>query len=145
MFRILTLAALFLVVPTLHADEKKAPASDKAGWKPLFDGKTLDRWTPSKYFNAGKSFVKDGLLIIDKGDPMTGVTYTGGDFPKMNYEVSLEAKKLQGNDFFCTTTFPVDKSFCSLVVGGWGGRLVETLETSMGPTPRRTRQAATRS
>jgi hypothetical protein len=39
----------------------------------------------------------------------------------MNYEVSLESKRVDGRDFFCTTTFPVGDSFCSFVVGGWGG------------------------
>jgi hypothetical protein len=52
---------------------------------------------------------------------MTGLTYDGKDFPKMNYEVSLESKRVDGRDFFCTTTFPVGESFCSFVVGGWGG------------------------
>jgi hypothetical protein len=52
---------------------------------------------------------------------MTGLTYDGKDFPKMNYEVSLESKRVDGRDFFCTTTFPVGDSFCSFVVGGWGG------------------------
>ena len=33
----------------------------------------------------------------------------------------LEGKRVDGRDFFCTTTFPVGDSFCSLVVGGWGG------------------------
>src|SRR3954451_24093572 len=55
---------------------------------------------------------------------MTGVTYTRGDFPKTDYEVALEGKKVAGDDFFCTTTFPVGNSFCSLVVGGWSGRVV---------------------
>jgi hypothetical protein len=61
---------------------------------------------------------------MEKGDMMTGITYDRKDFPRMNYEVSFEGKKISGNDFFCTTTFPVDRSYCSLVVGGWGGRLV---------------------
>lgn len=125
MLRFLALALLLLSPLAASADDKaKAPADDKAGWKSLFDGKSLDRWTPSKFFNAGKAEVKDGLLILGKGNPMTGVTYTAGDFPKLDYEVSLEAKKMEGNDFFATTTFPVGKSHCSLVVGGWGGRLV---------------------
>src|SRR5262249_33820968 len=46
------------------------------------------------------------------------------DFPKMDYEVTLEARRLSGRDFFCTTTFPVGDSHCSLVVGGWGGQTV---------------------
>ena len=61
---------------------------------------------------------------MEKGNRMTGVTYARKDFPRMDYEVTLEGMKLAGNDFFCTTTFPVGDSFCSLVVGGWGGSTV---------------------
>jgi hypothetical protein len=32
--------------------------------------------------------------------------------------------RLDGSDFFCTTTFPVGKDPCTLVVGGWGGSVV---------------------
>ena len=42
----------------------------------------------------------------------------------MDYEFVLEGKKIDGDDFFCTTTFPVGDSFCSFVVGGWSGRVV---------------------
>jgi hypothetical protein len=55
---------------------------------------------------------------------MTGITYDRDDFPTQDYEVILEGKKLSGNDFFCTTTFPVGGAHCSLVVGGWGGVVV---------------------
>src|SRR5437899_12217134 len=47
---------------------------------------------------------------------MTGVTWGRGGLPRMDYEVTLEGKKIAGDDFFCTTTFPVGDSFCSLVV-----------------------------
>ena len=36
----------------------------------------------------------------------------------------LEARRRQGSDFFCGLTFPVDKSYCTLIVGGWGGGVV---------------------
>jgi hypothetical protein len=115
--------------PPARADEtaRKGPAKDekdKDGWKTLFDGKTLDGWKAAQFGGEGKVYVKDGALVMEKGAVMTGVTYTRGDFPKMDYEVSLEGKKLEGNDFFCTTTFPVGKSFCSFVIGGWGGTTV---------------------
>ena len=42
----------------------------------------------------------------------------------MDYEITVEGKKIKGNDFFCTTTFPVGDTHCSLVVGGWGGGVV---------------------
>jgi hypothetical protein len=57
------------------------------------------------------------------GGPMTGVTYKL-PFPKMAYEVRCEAKRADGNDFFCGMTFPVADSHCSLIVGGWGGAIV---------------------
>jgi hypothetical protein len=97
---------------------------EKAGWKNLFDGKSLDGWKAADFSGGGKVHVKDGAAVMEKGRQMTGLTYSRGDFPKVDYEVSLEGKKLDGDDFFCTTTFPVGKSFCSLVVGGWGGGVV---------------------
>jgi hypothetical protein len=42
----------------------------------------------------------------------------------MNYEVTLEATRVAGDDFFCGLTFPVGDSFASLIVGGWGGTVV---------------------
>ena len=30
--------------------------------------------------------------------------------------------RVDGSDFFAGITFPVDKSFCSLILGGWGGQ-----------------------
>jgi hypothetical protein len=97
---------------------------DKAGWKSLFDGKTLAGWKPTYFSDENKITIKDGAVVMAKGMLMTGVKYTGTDFPKTDYEFSLEGKKLDGDDFFCTTTFPVGDSFCSLVVGGWGGTVV---------------------
>ena len=41
-----------------------------------------------------------------------------------NYELSLEAMKLDGNDFFIALTFPVKESHATFVVGGWGGGVV---------------------
>lgn len=97
---------------------------ETSSWKSLFDGQTLTGWTPAGFFKEGKVQVQDGAIVMERGALMTGITYQKGDFPKMDYEVTLEGKKLAGNDFFCTTTFPVGDSFCSLVVGGWSGTVV---------------------
>ena len=102
----------------------KESGKGEADWKTLFDGKSLDGWKPSDFYGAGKIHVKEGVIVIEKGKIMNGVTYGRGDFPKMDYEVNLEGKKVEGDDFFCTTTFPVGDSFCSLVVGGWSGGVV---------------------
>jgi hypothetical protein len=115
------------LVPGAPAQDAKAPpkaGGDKAGWKVLFDGKSLDGWKSAGYTGSGKIAVKDGTITLATGVPMTGVTYTRGDFPKLDYEVSLEGERVEGGDFFATTTFPVGASHCSLVVGGWGGTVV---------------------
>src|SRR5438067_2319921 len=114
----LALVAWVLFVPSVLADDPKPKAPD---WKPLFDGKSLDGWKKSYDRGSGKVEVKDGAIVLGTGEKLTGVTYTKGDFPKTNYEVVLEGKRVDGRDFFATTTFPVGDSFCSLVVGGWGG------------------------
>ncbi len=89
----------------------------------LFDGKTLEGWEITEFGPQGPVLVSGGKIILNYGDGCTGVTWTK-DFPKMDYEVSLEARKVSGNDFFCGMTFPVNKEFCSLIVGGWGGPVV---------------------
>ena len=53
---------------------------------------------------------------------MTGITWTG-PIVRMNYEISLEAMRVAGTDFFCGLTFPVDANCCSLILGGWGGAI----------------------
>jgi hypothetical protein len=123
------------------APEKAPPAAakDGAGWKTVFDGKTLGGWKSADFFGRGKVSVKDGAVVMEAGNDMTGITYSRGDFPKTDYEFTLEGKKVEGDDFFCTTTFPVGSSFCSFVVGGWGGSLVglssiDFMDASMNET-----------
>lgn len=93
------------------------------GWESLFDGESLERWEITNFGTQGPVNISEGNIILGMGDGCTGITWTG-DFPVNNYEVSLEAKKISGNDFFCGLTFPVDDSYCSLIVGGWGGPVV---------------------
>lgn len=90
---------------------------------PLFDGKSLKNWKATDFGREGKVEVKDGVLIIGKGEPMTGITWEGGELSKVDYELRLEAKRVEGGDFFCGLTFPVGKESCSLILGGWGGTL----------------------
>jgi hypothetical protein len=93
-----------------------------AGAIPLFDGKTLNGWRVSDFAGKGPVRVEDGKLILEMGT-MTGVTYTNA-LPTMNYEISVEAMRVDGSDFFCGLTFPVGNDPCSLIVGGWGGGVV---------------------
>jgi hypothetical protein len=114
--------ALVVLVPISinQADTDKARPEEKK----LFDGKSLTSWKAIKFGDEGKVEVKDGAIVLSKGKPLTGIVYSKGDFPKMDYEVTLEGKKIAGDDFFCTTTFPVADAHCSFVVGGWRGTVV---------------------
>jgi hypothetical protein len=111
-FAILTLACC---LGPLTADET---------WQPLFDGKTLSGWKSANFGGEGKVHVRNGQIILETGVMLTGVTSTRTDLPRTNYEISLEAMKLSGTDFFCGLTFPVAADSCSLIVGGWGGGVV---------------------
>lgn len=126
MFR---LVPILVIVSLAHAagsqkeagSPKKEPATP---WKTLFDGKSLTGWKAANFGGEGDVVVKEGAIVMERGDPMTGFAFTGKDLPKIDYEIAFEGKKIVGNDFFCTTTFPVKDSHCSLVVGGWGGTVV---------------------
>ncbi len=96
---------------------------DPYAWKPLFNGKDLKGWKIPEFGGEGEVDVDDGAIVLSMGDMMTGITYTG-EVPRDNYEIELEGKRVDGVDFFATTTFPVGKDSCTFVVGGWGGTVV---------------------
>ena len=84
---------------------------------------TLEGWEITNFGPQGPVYVSGGNVILGMGEGCTGITYKN-KFPEINYQVTLEAKKIAGNDFFCGMTFPVGKDPCTLIVGGWGGTTV---------------------
>jgi len=97
----------------------------------LFDGKSLAGWVQSGFEGEGAVKVVNpfrdgrGAMVLESGVTLSGVTWTrGAGLPRMNYEITLEAMRLAGGDFFCGLTFPVGAAACTLVVGGWGGGVV---------------------
>jgi hypothetical protein len=124
----LALAFLFVFTAATVAEEAEVrpndkPKADSPKPQSLFDGKTLKNWSVIKkndFELHGKVHVKDGAILVEKGKPASGIAYTGKP-PRMNYELALDAKRIDGSDFFCGLTFPVDKSYCTLIIGGWGG------------------------
>jgi hypothetical protein len=89
----------------------------------LFDGRTLDGWEITNFGPQGSVYVSEGKIILEMGDGCTGITWKK-EFPPTNYEVTLEAMRIEGNDFFCGMTFPAGKDPCTLIIGGWGGTVV---------------------
>jgi hypothetical protein len=93
------------------------------GWQALSDGGTLTGWRETDFAGHGDVECELGMIVLNPGDPFTGLNYTN-PLPKMNYEIALDAVRVSGSDFFCGLTVPVGDSFCSLIVGGWGGSLI---------------------
>ena len=89
----------------------------------LFNGTTLGYWEKSDFFYGGKIEVQDSSIIIGMGGYLSGITWNG-PLLRMNYEINLDAIRLEGNDFFCGLTFPYDSTYCSLIIGGWGGTTI---------------------
>jgi Domain of Unknown Function (DUF1080) len=88
-----------------------------------FDGTPLKGWEITNFGPQGPVSMSDDQIILGMGEGCTGITWKG-DFPTSDYEVSLDAKRVEGNDFFCGMTFPVGKDPCTLIIGGWGGTTV---------------------
>jgi hypothetical protein len=106
--------------------EKTAPATEKISINDFtvdFDGKPEKGWEITNFGPQGPVSVSGNNIILGMGEGCTGINWKG-IFPQLNYEVSLEAKRVEGNDFFCGLTFPVGKDPCTLIVGGWGGTTV---------------------
>jgi hypothetical protein len=79
----------------------------------LFDGETLGQWKVTDFGGQGDVHVKEGAIHLEMGSYATGITWSG-PLVRMNYEITLEAMRVQGSDFFCGLTFPVGEK-------PWGG------------------------
>jgi hypothetical protein len=121
--RLLLLTCLCAVALS-HGAAAQGTKPDSSGWQPIFDGKTLTNWTPSKFTGAGEVKVDNGQIVIEAGRSLSGITWAGPDLPTTNYEISLQAMRVEGRDFFAGVTFPVGDSSCSLILGGWGGTVI---------------------
>jgi hypothetical protein len=130
-FQALVLAGLLMALVWPASAEPPTPTATSpatnhwsTNWTALFDGKTLTNWAVTDFAGHGPITVDAGEMKIAMGDDLAGINWTNGPLPKTYYEISLDAVKVDGGDFFCGLTFPVADSSCSLIVGGWGGSVV---------------------
>ena len=123
--RLIALSAWVVVLGSLAgADQSQTGKGAAPAWEPLFDGKTLTNWQSTKFIGEGGVKVENGQIILEAGRNLTGITWTGPELPTTDYEITLQAMRVEGHDFFAGVTFPVADSFCSLILGGWGGTVV---------------------
>ncbi|HUS92403.1 MAG TPA: DUF1080 domain-containing protein [Phycisphaerae bacterium] len=129
-------------VAAAAANAPKPP--EGKGWIALFDGKSLDGWKVPKFGGDGKVYVKDGAIHIERGDMCSGFTYDDANgpmpkLPKEDYELVVDAMRVEGDDFFCGLTFPVGKDYISLIPDGWAGSVtglscLDDFDASMNET-----------
>jgi hypothetical protein len=127
--KLFTLALSFILTASVSAQEAaKAPATQSAGTEvKVFDGKSLDGWETVDIGGSGEVAVEEGAIVIPQGESLTGLVFKKlKELPVVDYEISLEAKRTRGVDFFCGLTFPVGnhETSVTLVLGGWGGSVV---------------------
>jgi len=92
-------------------------------WISLFDGRSLKGWEVANFGGEGEVRVQEGSVLMDFGAMLTGITYQE-EFPKSNYEIRVQAMRIDGIDFFCGLTFPVGDDHCSFIAAGWAGAVV---------------------
>ncbi len=105
----------------------KAEADKQPPWRSLFNGRDLTNWKSTNFGGEGDVTVKDKAIHLAMGNSLTGITWSPNSdaeaLPTVNYEVELQARRVQGDDFFCGLTFPYKDTHASLILGGWGGGL----------------------
>lgn len=102
-----------------------APAPAPARWHDLLEGDARARWRTTSFGGEGDVTVEPGIVTLDFGSPLTGITWDGEWPTRRDYEIEVLACRVEGSDFFCGLTFPVGEDHLTLVVGGWGaGTLV---------------------
>ena len=96
-------AALVVMIAMALAQSVKVQShtmSQPATKQILFDGKTLDGWKKTDLAHAGAVKVDQGRIVLETGNAMTAITTTRRDLPRVNYELSYSAMRLEGTDFF---------------------------------------------
>lgn len=113
----------FLLAFLFHVPASVAQNLDTVTVWRMFEKPARDGWVKTDFYDPGDVVFADTAVILEEGMAMTGITWTE-DFPRIDYEVTVEAMRVKGNDFFCGLTFPVRNEPCTLIIGGWGGSVV---------------------
>lgn len=104
-----------------HCDRQR-----RGEWR-LLSPEFLSLWKAAGIPEEGAVEIQKGEISLPPGQPMTGARFgawRAAGLPLTRYVIEYQALRVSGNDFFGTVTFPIEDSYVSLVVGGWGGTLV---------------------
>jgi len=104
----------------------------------LFDGTKLDGWRvldprPPSRLRGPSVRLGGGRLVLDGGKRAAGIAWTG-PLLRENYELAVEAMRIERDGAFLAIVFPVGDASCALVVGGPPGTGLDTIDGQ--PLPR---------
>src|SRR5260370_40815414 len=97
----------FAAIASAGGDAKKpSPGTDrdKAGWKTLFDGKSLAGWKEANFGGEGEVRIEGAATVRDQGKARTGFSCPGKDFPGVNHESTRGGNKPKGRRSCCPPT-----------------------------------------
>lgn len=111
--------------PKIIQDDGETKEKDLPAAILTLNGKEMGGWQITDFGGHGEVSATNNEISIKMGAELSGIHWANESvLPKTNYEIELDAMKVEGGDFFCGLTFAVSNSFCSLIVGGWGGGIV---------------------
>jgi hypothetical protein len=92
----------------------------------LLSPQWLPAWKDTNISAAGPVVMRDHVIRLGIGAPMTCVQFPAwpeAKLPTLDYAIEMEARRVEGSDFFSALTFPVGElTRCvSFINGGWGG------------------------
>ena len=91
---VVTFLILLLVSCRGGAKEKTETKDNSIALKDItvdFDGRPFTGWEVTNFGPQGPVYVSGSEIILGMGEGCTGITWKG-NFPSVNYEVSLDAK-----------------------------------------------------
>jgi hypothetical protein len=109
---LIALLAVLSLCPVTRADEEAKPAAED-GFVPLFDGRSLDGWTPQDKATSGAFRVEpDGTLLCN--GPFTHLFYTGkvnnGTFKNFELRFDFKTGPVSNSGVFFHTDNPGGKA-----------------------------------
>ena len=111
MFKYKTIISSIIILYSFSCSSNKAPSKKESNDPEsieLFDGKTLSGWkTLSFGSEGGNVLVSDNKIVLDRGEPFTGIVIEDENFqpPSDEYEINIKARKTEGRDFFLCSDF----------------------------------------
>lgn len=129
LFGSLTVLAFVAATVLAQPPASESKAAGTKDWQPLFDGVSLDGWTPNEHKESVK--VADGAIVV--GGERTHVFYTGKvgnhDFKNFQLKAKVNTEPKANSGIYFHTKYQAE---------GWPEKGYEAQVNNSGPDPQKT-------